>query len=96
MSDPLEAQSHIDDFFNLVDKEDVNEYRNVNYRIKLLESPATGLRTLHVDNMVLTPGSGNTEPTLRWRNGGSRLSSHCIPTIEVRELHKVNHHPIQV
>ncbi|CZR62954.1 uncharacterized protein PAC_12851 [Phialocephala subalpina] len=72
MCDPLEAQSHIDDFFNLVDKEDVNEYRNVNYRIKLLESPATG----------------NTEPTLRWRNVGSRLSSHCIPTIEVRELHK--------
>jgi hypothetical protein len=42
MCDPLEAQSHLDDFLNLVPDVRVNEYRNVSFKVRVLESPTTG------------------------------------------------------
>jgi hypothetical protein len=75
MCDPLESQSHIDDYFALVPDAHVNEYRNGkgSFKVQLLESPE----------------KGNVNPTLRWRSGGgSARRSGEIPltTIEVGEL----------
>lgn len=77
MCDPLESQSHIDDYFALVPDAHVNEYRNGkgSFRVQLLESPE----------------KGTANPTLRWRSGGGARRSSEVPltTIEIGELHMV-------
>jgi len=54
MCDPLEAQSHIDDYFNLVPDAHVNEYRNGkgSLRVQLLESAEKGTLSHFVASMV--------------------------------------------
>jgi hypothetical protein len=54
MCDPLEAQSHIDDYFNLVPDAHVNEYRNGkgNLKVQLLESPEKGTLSHFAFSMV--------------------------------------------
>lgn len=42
MCDPLESQSHLDEFFGLVPEVRVNEFRNVNFKVRLLEASTTG------------------------------------------------------
>ena len=39
MSNPLEAQSHVDDYFNLVPEVHFNEFRNGSFKMGILESP---------------------------------------------------------
>jgi len=46
MCDPLESQSHIDDYISLVPDAQVNEFRNPSLRVRLLESPTSGKESL--------------------------------------------------
>jgi len=45
MSNPLDAQSHVDDYFNLVPEVHFNEFRNGSFKVRILESPV-GMITL--------------------------------------------------
>jgi hypothetical protein len=85
MCDPLDSQSHLDDYFGLIPNVHVVDKRQQGHLdLRILKSP------VHERGSVEEEEQKDVRPILEWRGAGPKERQHSLDKIHINQLPEVS------